>query len=157
MHGLKKNGVLKLTGTLLKNKMAKTPKKIFISLYEKQKLKLTKHKGSVVITSTFNNTVVVLMNLAGKVCAVLSAGTFRLKGTKKTLSLRDTSKRAGFLMGEKALKLKIKKVNVYFKGLGKGKRSVLTGLIGSGLKISCLQKINLLPHNGVKLKKKRRI
>ena len=128
-----------------------------LTVSEKTSKKLKNYQGYVTITSTFNNTIITLTDIHHKVCNIVSAGRFRLKGVKKTIASKDSAKHAGLFLGKKALNLHINKVVVHLKGLGKGKRAAITGLVESGIKINFINKINLLPHNGTRLKKKRRI
>ncbi len=111
--------------------------------------------GRVYITSTFNNTLVIVTNDKGDTISWSSAGARGFKGTRKSTPFAASS--AMEEAARKALDKGLKSVDVFVKGPGSGRDSSLRAIKASGLSISSISDITPIPHNGARAKKKRRV
>ena len=108
------------------------------------------------IHSTFNNTIVSITDISGKVAAWSSAGSCgNFKGSRKGTPF------AAQLAAENATKKAIDKgfthVEVYVKGPGAGRESAIRAIQSTGLKITVIKDVTPIPHNGCRPRKKRRV
>jgi len=113
------------------------------------------------ISSSLNNTFVCLTNVKKKILYKISIGKLRKKGIKKTISARFDGAELGKLVATQIKLLKFAYIFIFYKGVGRGKRSVLFGLRKIlkkkfGIKIKAIFKQNFLPQNGCRLIKKQR-
>ena len=112
-------------------------------------------KGVVHIQSSFNNTIVTVTNLRGRVIAWSSAGANGFKGARKStpFAAKIAAKAAGRASFDQGLKL----VKVMVKGGGSGRETAMRGLIDAGLQLAVIRDITGVPHNGCRPPKKRRV
>jgi small subunit ribosomal protein S11 len=106
------------------------------------------------ITATFNNTLVSLTDLNGNVLSWGSTGNSGFKGARKSTPFAATT--AIDKVVKKAKELGVITMQVFIKGPGPGRDSVLGVLKASGLKVTQIADITPIPHNGCKPKKRRR-
>ncbi len=111
--------------------------------------------GKVYIIATFNNTLITITDMDGKVIATGSCGMFGFKGTRKSTPYAAT------ITVETTLKKtindnKLKEVEVYVKGIGPGRQAALRVLKNIDLDITKVVDITPVPHNGVRPPKLRR-
>ena len=120
----------------------------------RKKRKLTDINGAAHIHSTVNNTIISITDLNGNVITWSSAGAIGYKGSKKS-----TPYAAGLAATEAAkaaMLLGLKTVKVYVNGTGQGKETAIRSLAAAGLKITELNDVTPLPHNGCRPPKKPR-
>lgn len=120
----------------------------------RKKRKLADINGKAHIHSTVNNTIVTITDLNGNCITWSSAGAIGYKGSKKS-----TPYAAGLAATEaakKAIVLGLKTVKVYVNGVGQGKEAAIRSLASAGLKITELNDVTPLPHNGCHPPKKPR-
>jgi len=106
------------------------------------------------VAATFNNTIVCITDLKGNTLAWSSAGTAGFKGARK--STPYAAQMASEMVAEKVQAFGLKSVEVHVKGAGSGRESALRALQGS-LNITMVRDVTPIPHNGVRLSKKRRV
>lgn len=111
--------------------------------------------GRVYISATFNNTLVTITDDIGKTLFWGSSGASGFKGARKATPFAATT--AVEKVARRALGDGIKTVDVYIKGPGVGRDAALRALKSAGLSISMIADITPIPHNGPRLKKKRRV
>jgi small subunit ribosomal protein S11 len=136
----------------------KEREKIETALKKEVKIKPVSEKikeGKVYISSSYNNTVITLTNLEGKVLAWKSAGAIGFRGTKKATSF--AASRVGEAMANVSHKLGIKKIHVFVRGIGSGRESAVRSLSTHGLDIISIKDVTPIPHNGCRTKKVRRV
>ncbi len=129
-----------------------------ISAEDKPLVKINKKKiltGVLYVESTFNNTKVSLTDDKGNVLIWSSSGSLGFKGAKKGTPF--AAAKIGELLGQKALDLGLKEIDVVIKGVGSGRESAVRGFITKGFKINSIKDTTPVPHNGPKPKKPRRI
>src|SRR6266513_3146792 len=127
-----------------------------------EKPKIIKAKGSknvysgfAHVLSTFNNTIVTITDLNGKVIGWSSAGKVGFKGSRKSTAYaaqmvaQDASRQA---MGHG-----LKEVEVLVKGPGAGRESAVRALQAIGLELTVIRDVTPVPHNGCRPPKQRRV
>ncbi|MDD4803895.1 MAG: 30S ribosomal protein S11 [Candidatus Pacebacteria bacterium] len=111
--------------------------------------------GILHIQSTYNNTKVLLTDKKGNALVSSSAGALGFRGAKKGTPF--VAAKIGELLGEKAIDLGIKEIDVIVKGVGSGRESAIRGFISKGINITNIKDETPVPHNGPKPPKPRRI
>jgi len=122
---------------------------------KKKKVTRVVEAGILNVKSTFNNTIVTLSDTSGNVINWSSAGSLGFKGSKKSTPYPAGQAMKAVL--EKSKPVGLKEVVVYVSGVGAGRESAVRAIIGSGLKISRINDVTPIPHNGCRAKKPRRI
>lgn len=113
------------------------------------------HSGIAHVLSTFNNTIVTITDITGKVIGWSSAGKVGFKGSRKStayaaqLVAQDASRQA---MGHG-----LKEVEVWVKGPGAGRESAVRALQAIGLDLTVIKDVTPVPHNGCRPPKQRRV
>jgi small subunit ribosomal protein S11 len=113
------------------------------------------HSGIAHILSTFNNTIVTITDMTGKVIGWSSAGKVGFKGSRKSTAYaaqmvaQDASRQA---MGHG-----LKEVEVRVKGPGAGRESAVRALQAIGLDLTVIRDVTPVPHNGCRPPKQRRV
>lgn len=131
--------------------MAKAAKK----KVQKKKEKKNIPHGIVHIGATFNNTIVSVSDLEGRVIAWSSTGVHGFKGSRK--STPYAAKLVGQDAMEKAMAHGVSTVDIRVKGPGSGRESALRAVASSGVKVTEIVDTTPVPHNGCRPPKKRRI
>jgi small subunit ribosomal protein S11 len=111
--------------------------------------------GVLHVQSTYNNTIVLLTDLKGNAIIQSSAGALGFKGAKKGTPF--AAAKVGETLGEKAMNLGLKEIEVIVKGVGSGRESAIRGFISKGINITGIKDVTPVPHNGPKPKKPRRV
>lgn len=121
----------------------------------KKKIRKTGAKGIAHIKATFNNTLITITDPDGETLAWDSAGTMNFKGARKSTPF--AAQRAAENVAAKAKRMGIVELEVRVKGPGSGRESAITALQAAGLKITSIEDVTPLPHNGCRPRKKRRV
>jgi small subunit ribosomal protein S11 len=121
----------------------------------KKKVRKGVTKGIAHIKATFNNTMVTITDLNGETIAWASAGTVGFKGAKKSTPF--AAGRAAENAAQSARKHGMMEVEVKVKGPGAGREQAVLNLQNAGLKISGIEDVTPLPHNGCRPPKRRRV
>ena len=111
--------------------------------------------GIVYIQSTFNNTIVTVTNLTGDTISWASAGSSGFKGARKStpFAAQTASEKAAI----QAFTQGLKNVEILVKGQGAGRETAIRAIESAGFRISSIQDITSVPHNGCRPPKKRRV
>lgn len=109
--------------------------------------------GRIYIVATFNNTLVTITDEGGNVIAWSSTGKVGFKGARKSTPFAATSAITAAVDSAKGMGLR--SASVYIKGPGPGRDAALRVLRNVGLKITELQDVTPIPHNGSRAKKPR--
>ncbi len=111
--------------------------------------------GVVHIKSSFNNTIISITDQEGNVLSWASAGNAGFKGSRKSTPF------AAQLVAEDAVKKAMdqgmKTAAVLVKGPGAGRESALRAVAAAGLKVTRIQDVTPIPHNGCRPAKRRRV
>ena len=121
----------------------------------KRKVKKNVARGIVHIKATFNNTHITITSTNGDTISWGAAGAVGFKGTRK--STPYAAQRAADRAATAAARHGMKEVEVRIKGVGSGRESAIRALAGAGLKVTAIQDVTPLPHNGCRAKKRRRV
>ena len=111
--------------------------------------------GAAHIKSTFNNTIVSITDPQGNVISWQSAGTVGFKGSRKSTPF--AAQVAAEHAGKKALEFGLKNVEVRIEGPGPGRESSVRALNALGIRVTSIQDVTPVPHNGVRPSKRRRV
>ena len=122
----------------------------------KKKIRKGVTRGIAHVKSTFNNTIVTITDLNGETIAWASAGKGGFfKGARK--STPYAAGRAAENAAQIARKSGMVEVEVKVKGPGAGREQAILQLQNAGLKITGIEDVTPLPHNGCRPPKKRRV
>ena len=112
-------------------------------------------KGTAHISSTFNNTIITITDVAGNAVSWASAGELGFKGSRK--STPYAAQMAAETAGKLAVDNGMKTVEVYVKGPGSGRESAIRALENVGLQVVMIKDVTPIPHNGCRPPKRRRV
>jgi small subunit ribosomal protein S11 len=121
----------------------------------KKKTKRNVSDGVAHIHSTFNNTIITITDRQGNALAWATAGGSGFRGSRKStpFAAQVAAERAG----QAAQEMGMKNLEVMVKGPGPGRDSAVRALNGIGFKISRIDDVTPIPHNGCRPPKKRRV
>ena len=112
-------------------------------------------QGHVHIQATFNNTIVTITDLTGNVISWGSAGIAGFKGSRKSTPYAAALAADG--AAKRAMEHGMRQVEVYVKGPGAGREQAVIQLQHAGIKVTGIEDVTPLPHNGCRPPKKRRV
>lgn len=112
-------------------------------------------QGLAHIQATFNNIIITLTNRQGEVISWHSAGRAGFRGSKKNTPF--AAQMAATEAAKEAFECGLRSVEVYVKGPGSGRESAIRAIDAVGVKVTKIQDITPLPHNGCRPPKKRRV
>jgi len=121
----------------------------------KKKVKRVVSDGVAHIHATFNNTIVTISDRQGNALTWATAGGSGFRGSRKStpFAAQVAAERAG----QAAQEMGMKNLEVMVKGPGPGRDSAVRALNGIGFKISRIDDVTPIPHNGCRPPKKRRV
>ncbi len=111
--------------------------------------------GILYVQSTYNNTMVLVTDTKGNALFASSAGALGFKGAKKGTPF--AAAKVGEILGDKAVEIGMKEIDVVVKGVGSGREAGVRGFISKGINIKSIKDETPVPHNGPKPKKPRRV
>ncbi|MBP9670291.1 30S ribosomal protein S11 [Candidatus Woesebacteria bacterium] len=109
--------------------------------------------GRIYILATFNNTVVTVTDTSGNVLNWSSTGKVGFKGSRKSTPFAATQAITAAVDAAKGMGLRT--AAVYIKGPGPGRDAALRVLRTIGIKVTEMQDVTPIPHNGTRAKKPR--
>jgi small subunit ribosomal protein S11 len=107
------------------------------------------------VKASFNNTLITITSQTGDTISRGSAGSVGFKGTRKSTPF--AAQRAADQAAHAAMRHGLKEVEVRVKGAGSGRESAIRALSNSGLKVTLIEDVTPLPHNGCRARKRRRV
>jgi small subunit ribosomal protein S11 len=121
----------------------------------KKKVKRVVSDGVAHVHATFNNTIVTISDRQGNTLSWATAGGSGFRGSRKStpFAAQVAAERAG----QAAQEMGMKNLEVMVKGPGPGRDSAVRALNGIGFKISRIDDVTPIPHNGCRPPKKRRV
>ena len=121
----------------------------------KKKVKRVVSDGVAHIHATFNNTIVTISDRQGNALSWATAGGSGFRGSRKStpFAAQVAAERAG----QVAQEMGMKNLEVMVKGPGPGRDSAVRALNAIGFKISRIDDVTPIPHNGCRPPKKRRV
>ena len=133
--------------------MAQVKKTTTVSRKRKELKKVD--KGQVHIQSTFNNTLVTVIDMQGNALSQSSAGALGFKGSRKGTPF--AAQMACETAAKAAKEHGLRSVEVYVKGPGAGRESAIRALANCELEITLISDVSPIPHNGCRPPKRRRV
>ena len=130
--------------------MAKVVKKVI-----KRRERKNVEKGAAHIQSTFNNTIITITDRQGNAISASSSGAQGFKGSRKSTPF--AAQVAAEQAGRVALEYGLKNVEVRIMGPGPGRESSVRALNALGIRVTSIQDVTPVPHNGVRPSKRRRV
>ena len=110
--------------------------------------------GKLYIEATFNNPRLLLTDKNGNALCWSSSGALGFKGAKKGTPF--AAAKVGELIGEKALLIGMKEVDVVMSGIGSGRESSIRSFASKGVDIRKIEDTTPIPFNGPRARKARR-
>jgi small subunit ribosomal protein S11 len=121
----------------------------------KKKVRRNVGKAIAHIKATFNNTLITITDVNGETLCWDSAGTIGFKGSRKSTPF--AAQRAAEKCANTARKFGVIELEVRVKGAGGGRESAVTALQAAGMRISSIEDVTQIPHNGCRPAKRRRV
>lgn len=121
----------------------------------KKKVKRTVSDGVAHIHATFNNTIITISDRQGNTLCWATAGGSGFRGSRKSTPF--AAQVAAEKVGQAAQEMGMKNLEVMVKGPGPGRDSAVRALNAIGFKISRIDDVTPIPHNGCRPPKKRRV
>jgi small subunit ribosomal protein S11 len=122
---------------------------------KKKKIKKEVTFGVAHIQSTFNNTIITITDQQGSTICWASSGTSGFKGARKGTPF--AAQLAAKEVANKAMEFGVRYIDVRVKGPGAGRESSIRALQASGLEIKSIRDVTPIPHNGCRVRRRRRV
>ena len=121
----------------------------------KKKVKKNVVEGIAHVHASFINTIITITDRQGNALSWATSGGAGFKGSRKSTPF--AAQVAAENAGKAAQEFGVKNIEVRIKGPGPGRESSVRALNAVGLKITSIQDVTPVPHNGCRPPKKRRI
>ncbi|MEE8307007.1 MAG: 30S ribosomal protein S11 [Gammaproteobacteria bacterium] len=107
------------------------------------------------VQASFNNTIITITDRQGNTLCWATAGGCGFRGSRKStpFAAQVAAERAGNV----ALDYGVKNMEVRVKGPGPGRESAVRALNALGFRITQIEDVTPIPHNGCRPPKKRRV
>ncbi len=107
------------------------------------------------IHASFNNTIITITDRQGNALAWATSGGSGFRGSRKStpFAAQTAAERAG----QAALEYGLKNLEVKVKGPGPGRESAVRALNAVGYRITSINDVTPIPHNGCRPPKRRRV
>ena len=135
--------------------MARNQTKTKLKTNKKTKVKQKLPIVRIFLRAEFNNSIVTLTDLQGKVIAWTSSGKVGFKGSKKSTPF--AAQRATEEILDRVRQVEASSVHIVIKGAGMGRDSFLRTVQSSDLQIESLKDLTGFPFGGARMKKRRRV
>ena len=123
---------------------------------KKRKVKRNVEQGRIYFKATFNNTIMTITDAQGNAIGWSSTGVHGFKGSRKSTPFAARVAADDAL--KKAVESGMKSVDVFVKGPGSGRESALRAISAiEDMRITSINDITPVPHNGCRPPKQRRI
>ena len=121
----------------------------------RKKTKRQVSDGVAHIHASFNNTIVTITDRQGNTLAWATSGGSGFRGSRKStpFAAQVAAEKAGVAAQEYGLRT----VEVRVRGPGPGRESAVRALNACGLKVTSIEDVTPIPHNGCRPPKKRRV
>nr|YP_010635641.1 ribosomal protein S11 [Beccarinda cordifolia]WBQ47854.1 ribosomal protein S11 [Beccarinda cordifolia] len=112
-------------------------------------------KGVIHVQASFNNTIVTVTDVRGRVVSWSSAGTCGFKGTRRGTPFAAQTAAANVI--RTVIDQGMQRAEVVIKGPGLGRDAALRAICRSGILLTFVRDVTPMPHNGCRPPKKRRV
>jgi len=133
--------------------MAKSPNNSAARVRKKVRKSVT--EGVAHIHASFNNTIITITDRQGGTLSWATSGGAGFKGSRKSTPF--AAQVAAESAGKVAIEHGVKNLEIRIKGPGPGRESAVRALNNLGIKITQIQDVTPVPHNGCRPPKRRRI
>nr|YP_009389886.1 ribosomal protein S11 [Caragana kozlowii]APL97327.1 ribosomal protein S11 [Caragana kozlowii]AVP25246.1 ribosomal protein S11 [Caragana kozlowii] len=112
-------------------------------------------KGVIYVQASFNNTIVTVTDVRGRVISWSSAGSCGFKGTRRgtPFAAQTAAGNAIRTVADQGMR----RAEVILKGAGLGRDAALRAIRRSGIRVRFIRDVSPMPHNGCRPPKKRRV
>ena len=122
---------------------------------KKKKVRKDVGYGIANVQSSFNNTIISISDRDGNVLCWSSSGTAGFKGARKGTPF--AAQLASREVATKARDYGVRYLDVRVKGPGAGRESAIRALKADGIEIRSIRDVTPIPHNGCRVRKRRRV
>jgi small subunit ribosomal protein S11 len=121
----------------------------------RKKVKRVVTDGIAHVHASFNNTIITITDRQGNAISWATSGGCGFRGSRKStpFAAQVAAERAGTAAQEYGLR----NVDVRVRGPGPGRESSVRALNAAGLKVTSIEDVTPIPHNGCRPPKKRRV
>nr|YP_010158206.1 ribosomal protein S11 [Cyrtophyllum fragrans]QRG30300.1 ribosomal protein S11 [Cyrtophyllum fragrans] len=112
-------------------------------------------KGVIYVQASFNNTIITITDLRGRVVSWSSAGTCGFKGTRRGTPFAAQTAAGNAI--RTVVDQGMQRAEVMIKGPGLGRDAALRAIRRSGILLTFIRDVTPMPHNGCRPHKKRRV
>ena len=125
------------------------------ALKAKKKIKKSVPDAIAHVHASFNNTIVTITDRQGNTLSWATSGGSGFRGSRKStpFAAQVAAERAG----ESAFEHGVRNLDILVKGPGPGRQSAVRALHSKGFKVTSINDVTPLPHNGCRPPKKRRV
>jgi small subunit ribosomal protein S11 len=121
----------------------------------KKKIRKNVARAIVHIKATFNNTLITFTDVDGDTICRSSAGCVGFKGARKSTPF--AAQQAALNCANVAARNGVREVEIKIKGPGPGRESAIASLQQAGLRVTAIEDVTPLPHDGCRPPKRRRV
>jgi small subunit ribosomal protein S11 len=121
----------------------------------RKKVKKNVAEGIAHVHASFNNTIITITDRQGNALSWASSGGQGFKGSRKSTPF--AAQVAAEQAGRAAVECGVKNLEVRIKGPGPGRESSVRALNAVGFRITSIQDVTPVPHNGCRPPKRRRV
>ena len=107
------------------------------------------------IQASFNNTMVTIADLEGRVLSWKSSGSLGFRGSRKGTPF--AAQQAAMNAANQAREHGVRTVDVRVAGPGSGRESAIRALAAAGIEVRAIRDVTPIPHNGCRPPKRRRV
>lgn len=107
------------------------------------------------VHASFNNTIITITDRQGNALCWATSGGSGFRGSRKSTPF--AAQVAAEKAGNAALEFGVKNMDVFVRGPGPGRESAVRALNAVGFRISSINDVTPIPHNGCRPPKKRRV
>ena len=112
-------------------------------------------KGTIYISSSYNNTIVSVADTKGGVFVWTTSGAMGCKGARKSTPYAAT--RVAKEATERAKRFGLQEARIIIRGIGPGRDAAIRGVVSTGVTITAIIDDTPQAHNGVRPPKPRRV
>src|ERR1700748_3339148 len=122
--------------------------------FKKKERKHVPH-GLVHVQASFNNTIVTITDMAGKVISWERSCSLGFRGSRKGTPF--AAQQAASNAANMARDHGVRSVDVRVSGPGSGRESAIRALAAAGIEVRSIRDVTQIPHNGCRPPKRRRV
>ena len=111
--------------------------------------------GNVYVLSSFNNTIITITDPMGNAICWASAGGKGFRGSRKNTPF--AAQVAAEDAARKAAEGGMRSCQVFVSGPGAGRESALRAISSAGIRVTSIEDVTPIPHNGCRPPKRRRV